>query len=265
MINLLKPLNELRGKCLCGIYVLYIKNHTYIGSTRNIKQRLRQHRENLRNQKHRNSKLQNCYNKYSELYYDILKILDPSISDLELHTIEKEFIQTMHADLNIADPLYAGKQSTKYKVYQYDMEGNFIKEWKTAREASRALNICDINIYVCCNSYGTVSKSAGGFRWSKKKVDKLLKYENNTGSNLDTREVHLYTMDDNYFRSFNSLSNCARWLAKSINYQKDWKYLRSNIGYALKNNKTRTVRKLYKISYNKANSFKDTFNGLLIP
>ena len=72
-------------------------------------------------------------------------------------------------------------------------------------------------------------------------------------------------MDDNYFKSFNSLSDCARWLAESINYQGDWKYLRSNMGYTLRNNKTRTVKKLYKISYNKANSFKDTFNGLLIP
>lgn len=259
MINLLKPLNELRGKCFCGIYILYVRHHVYVGSTRNIKQRLRQHRENLRNQRHRNSRLQHCYNKYNELYYDILKIVDPSISDLELHTIEKEFIKTMHADLNIADPLYAGEQATKYKVYQYDMDGNFIKEWKTAREASRALNICDINIYVCCNSYGTISKSAGGFRWSKEKVEKLPKYESHTGDNLDTREVHLYTMDDKYFKSFDSLSNCARWLAKSINYTRDWKYLRSNIGYALRNNRTRTVRKLYKVSYNKANLFNNTF------
>ena len=52
-------------------------------------------------------------------------------------------------------------------------------------------------------------------------------------------------MDGNFFKSFNSLSNCARWLAESINYQRDWKYLRSTMGYTLRNNKTRTVKKLY--------------------
>ena len=48
------------------------------------------------------------------------------------------------------------------KINQYDLNGNFIKQWCSIKEAGETLNICKSNISLCLtNKY----KSAGGFIW----------------------------------------------------------------------------------------------------
>lgn len=50
------------------------------------------------------------------------------------------------------------------KILQYDKQGNFIKEWKSAKEVEDILNIKSENISSVClkkKSYHT----AGGFVW----------------------------------------------------------------------------------------------------
>lgn len=57
------------------------------------------------------------------------------------------------------------KQMSKahYKpIIQYTKDGEFIKEWTSGIEASRALNIYGSNICCCCQGK---RKSAGGFVW----------------------------------------------------------------------------------------------------
>jgi hypothetical protein len=49
---------------------------------------------------------------------------------------------------------------------QYDLEGNLIKRWNTAKEASIALNIASNLIGRCCKGK---KKSAGGFIWKYEK------------------------------------------------------------------------------------------------
>jgi hypothetical protein len=49
------------------------------------------------------------------------------------------------------------------KVIQCDLEGNFIKEWISAKEASRSLRICHITS--CCRGE---RKWAGGYTWKYK-------------------------------------------------------------------------------------------------
>lgn len=48
------------------------------------------------------------------------------------------------------------------QVNQYDLEGNFIKQWDTIKNASRNLNIKDSNISRACKNK---SKTAGGYIW----------------------------------------------------------------------------------------------------
>jgi len=48
------------------------------------------------------------------------------------------------------------------KVKQYDLQGNFIKEWISISEASRELNIHQKNIRACCKNK---RKTAGGYIW----------------------------------------------------------------------------------------------------
>jgi group I intron endonuclease len=50
------------------------------------------------------------------------------------------------------------------KIKQYDMDGNFIKEWDSSHEASRELNLSQGNIATVASKSGR-RKSTGGFRW----------------------------------------------------------------------------------------------------
>jgi group I intron endonuclease len=52
---------------------------------------------------------------------------------------------------------------------QYDLQDNFIKEWKSVNEAARCLNIYSSLISACCrNECGR--KTAGGFIWKYKNI-----------------------------------------------------------------------------------------------
>jgi len=54
------------------------------------------------------------------------------------------------------------KNNYSKKVFQYDLQGNFIKEWASAVEAATQLHINRGNISCCCRNE---RKTAGGFKW----------------------------------------------------------------------------------------------------
>ena len=47
-------------------------------------------------------------------------------------------------------------------ILQYDLRGNFIKQWKNAREIERVLGISNGNICSCCKGN---RRSTGGYLW----------------------------------------------------------------------------------------------------
>ena len=51
-------------------------------------------------------------------------------------------------------------------VYQYDLDGNFIREWETGAAAAKFYNVDRSSIYRCCS--GKFKKSVG-FVWRYKK------------------------------------------------------------------------------------------------
>lgn len=57
---------------------------------------------------------------------------------------------------------------TKYKVFQYDLHGNFIKEWKNLREIEQNTNYKKSNIGYCCRNK---NKTAYGFKWKYILID----------------------------------------------------------------------------------------------
>ena len=78
----------------------------------------------------------------------------------------KNFFKTeegkKHLDLMVKKTI----ERVSIPILQYSKEGDFIKEWGSAAEASRELNIPSPNITNCVN--GKKYKSAGGFVWRKK-------------------------------------------------------------------------------------------------
>ena len=58
------------------------------------------------------------------------------------------------------------------KVYQYDLEGNFIKEWDSPKQAATDLNI----IYTCVYKGCKTNYRVGKWQFKTFKKDKILIY-----------------------------------------------------------------------------------------
>lgn len=104
-----------------GIYkILNTKNNKfYIGSSKNIIERISIHKSLLRNNKHDNSYLQNAYNKYSGWFFEfiVLEYCEPNFR------IEREqyYIDTLKPEYNLAPKAngmldYNHTEKTKLKM-----------------------------------------------------------------------------------------------------------------------------------------------------
>lgn len=61
--------------------------------------------------------------------------------------------------------LYFIHEGQRKKTNQYDLDGTFIKEWESIKDASEKLNVQPTSISECCNGK---RKTAGGFIWEFK-------------------------------------------------------------------------------------------------
>lgn len=82
------------------------------------------------------------------------------------------------------------------KVYQYDLDGNFICEYKSLTEAKGITNV-DIQM---------INKSCGGFMWKYEKIEKIEKYTTNKKLN----PVIQYDLNGNFIAEFENMEKAAR-------------------------------------------------------
>ena len=127
------------------------------------------------------------------------------------------------------------KTKTKKKIVQYDLEGNFIREWSSQAEVSRVLGFNPQAAFT--------HQSAGGFQWSKEKVDKMPIYRRQSG--IKSKQVcSLYNLLGQKIKTFDCLVDCGREI-----FPKDWnrhrilnniqRLIRTSKGY---NNKYRVAK-----------------------
>lgn len=87
-----------------GIYEIWVKNtkYSYIGSSKNIENRFKQHCYLLRKKEHPNKFLQNCFNKYGQksLILNTVEEL-PSLTKEQVLEKEKFWIEKLQPSLNI--------------------------------------------------------------------------------------------------------------------------------------------------------------------
>ena len=156
----------------------------YVGKTSNPKSRLSGHITECKKEssKHYRAKW------IRSLLKDNLKPIIKFIKVCPLNDFEKfetEYIKIFKSDkLTNSDETGQGNtgrikevidRMSKPKsriVYQYNLDGNFIKEYRSVREAANNLKLSHSNISRCCNN---ISKHAGGFifRYNKTVVDKV--------------------------------------------------------------------------------------------
>lgn len=189
-----------------GVYCISFGEHSYIGSSRNVQQRISQHRKCLRAGKHQ-LKFLTYYALYGEdkMYISLLE----ECSVEQLKSREKYWINTLEPDINhdgvndISTQKIILNGNGSKKVYQYDMEGNYIAEFPSVMEASRYLGVDNRGIGLCASDEYTHYKSAYGYRWSYKKVSKLSPYINNSSKAVN-KHVYVFdtiTGDEKHFES----------------------------------------------------------------
>jgi hypothetical protein len=208
MKNLDKKIPESFKKV--GVYIIFINNKSYIGSSINIKYRINQHLNALKNNKHYNIYMQNVYNKYTLTKLDY-KILEECLPEERLIK-EKYWIEKLNPKLNlIKDPTTGNNCITSSKkVYQYNLKGEFIKSFISVNDAARTLNLNATTIAACCRKSCKHNKSTGNYLWSYTKVKKL-NYINNSSKSRN-RKVTMYTKLGKKIKTFNSIADAAREL-----------------------------------------------------
>ena len=172
--------NLIPHKNKCGIYKITINNKIYIGSSKNIKNRLNTHLKTLKNKTHHNHTMQNLYNKYGidNIYFEVIETC------LEENRIsrEKYYINSIKPYINhildpeniIRDKEYKHRISISKKkyyethspvnikmVYQYSLEGKYLQSYKSITDAAISTNQDTTAICSVCNNR---SYTAGGYR-----------------------------------------------------------------------------------------------------
>ena len=97
------------------------------------------------------------------------------------------------------------KNEKRNKIFQYDLEGNFIAEWFSANERERQLGIDSDTIGRVIN--GKANK-AGGFQWSDMKQDKIAPCK--TPFSGVPRKIKQYSLDNIFLQEFESFASAAR-------------------------------------------------------
>lgn len=245
--------DDLQG--VCGIYKIInlINNKFYIGSSKNLKVRLWKHRSLLRHNKHYNLHLQNSWNKYGEDNFDycIVETCD------EEHQYEREqfYINTLHPEYNIAEkvelPSFSEESRKKQsetrkrmfkeglltptrmtKVFMYDLNGNFIKEFPSEKSAAEELGVDKSQIEK--NLTGE-NKRCHNYIFTYEYFTSIPPYRRTKNVENQYKTVHVYNNSEDYY--FKNAKECSAFFNVHIVYVRD----------AIKHN--RMFKRKYMIEY----------------
>lgn len=93
------------------------------------------------------------------------------------------------------------------KIYQYNLNGDFIREWENFEELNKYNNKYSFSgISTACNDE---KKSYKGSLWRYKKYDKLNRHIHNWEKNF--KKVNQYDLDNNYLKTWNSIKEIEQF------------------------------------------------------
>jgi hypothetical protein len=222
-----------------GIYCIenLVNGKLYIGSSKNLYQRLHEHRCSLNGKYHQNIKLQRSWTKHTEFNftYHILEFCD-----FEILTIrEQYYIDTLNPVYNICKLVIRNNPSEESKekisnslklgylngtikagrsqpIKVYDINNNYIRTFDTLKECSKVMNTSMSSI---CRVLNGVHKQSNGYRFLRiqddENFDKLIL--NNAGkpkkktylSNSRSKELHILNIITNKLYIFNGMKEMS--------------------------------------------------------
>lgn len=116
-------------------------------------------------------------------------------SDITRQRISKAHIGKIRGTYNVNNP-----------IYQYDLEGNFLTEWKNPKISSVSLNISNGYLFSIIDTNNTIH----GFRFTsvkKEKINPTTKWEKHKKPVLE------YNLENNFIKEW----SCAKEVSNSLN------------------------------------------------
>lgn len=222
----MEKLNQLTIKqmhaCI-GIYKITISDKEYIGSSCNIKQRLKQHLWTLASNTHHNRTMQRLYDKYGidQMCYDIVEECSvDSLIEREAYYISeiKPIINhILNPQVIVRDETYlrrlregvrksydkGRKPANLCSVHMYSLENEYIQSFESFTKAALYVKAKSINGIkaVCQNKTST----ANGYRWS---YDKLTKVEARK-KKYNYQSVLQYALDGTFIKNWDSMKEAS--------------------------------------------------------
>ncbi len=99
-------------------------------------------------------------------------------------------------------------KTQKYNpIYQYNLDGEFIREWHNARQCSKELKINNGHLHTVLKTQG--KKTMSGFRFTREKVDSLPPTTKNAGRK---KIVIQYDKQGNMLNEYESAKHASRTL-----------------------------------------------------
>lgn len=228
-----------------GIYCIkcLVSGREYIGSSKDMYNRLFQHRNKLRKKVHQNMYLQNAYNKYKEENFEI-SILE-YCEEIILTEREQYYIDTRNPQYNItrlvernilsqesrdkiSKTLKEGYKSGKIlsfsekPIYVYDVLGNYITEFPSLKSCSKGLNVHQSSIIRVTKGD---AKQMKGFQFSYIKLEKMgvipiqpngkairKDYKEKVKIELPKVEYEVYELTWNKVKSFNNIEEASEFM-----------------------------------------------------
>ena len=114
-------------------------------------------------------------------------------------------------------PKFGPNLKASIKVYQYDLDGNYIREYMSAAEADRQMGANSVGAVANAARKGTNNKTAYGYQWSYEKHNKIASYVNNSAK---AKIVTIYVFDifNNKYYQFDSIADTVRKLIGETNF-----------------------------------------------
>lgn len=173
-----------------GIYkiVNLINNKIYIGSTIDLRRRSINHRSCLKNGNSHSLYLQRAINKYGidNFRIEVIKLIDDISLVREFEEFYINFFDSVNNGYNAHSRVVANDylaESSKVSILCYDLEGNFIIEFKSIVEACNVTGYSNVGVYDVCMGYvGKCNDYIFRYKKNKNFPLKIKKYiHGNTG------------------------------------------------------------------------------------
>lgn len=154
-----------------------INDNIYIGSAVHFNKRIYQHKFDFKNNIHHSIYLQRAYNKYGKdnFIFEIIEYVDDTSNLIKREQLWINFFKPVYNMAKIAGSRKGIKQNMSVEainkmienkiisVNQYDINNNFIANYKSMAEATRITGVSNIE-RVCKGQ----RKTAGGYIWKYK-------------------------------------------------------------------------------------------------